>query len=56
MGRRLRPLLAAPSARAHFDGIERVAQCTFEDVDVPAENLIGEENQGWIIAKYLLTL
>jgi alkylation response protein AidB-like acyl-CoA dehydrogenase len=39
-----------------LDGIERVAQCTFEDVEVPAENLIGEENQGWGIAKYLLTL
>ena len=39
-----------------LDGIERVAQCTFEDVEVPAENLIGEEGQGWSIAKYLLTL
>ncbi len=39
-----------------LDGMERVAQCTFEDVEVPAENLIGEENQGWGIAKYLLTL
>jgi alkylation response protein AidB-like acyl-CoA dehydrogenase len=39
-----------------LDGMERVAQCTFEDVEVPAENLIGEENQGWSIAKYLLTL
>ena len=39
-----------------LDGMERVAQCTFEYVEVPAENLIGEENQGWGIAKYLLTL
>jgi alkylation response protein AidB-like acyl-CoA dehydrogenase len=39
-----------------LDGIERVAQCTFEDVEVPAENLLGEENRGWGIAKYLLTL
>ena len=39
-----------------LDGTERVAQCTFEDVEVPAENLIGPENQGWGIAKYLLTL
>jgi len=39
-----------------LDGVERVAQCTFEDVDVPAENLIGPEGQGWGIAKYLLTL
>ena len=48
-GLSLRPILL-------LDSIERVAQCTFEDVEVPAENLIGEENQGWAIAKYLLTL
>jgi alkylation response protein AidB-like acyl-CoA dehydrogenase len=36
--------------------MERVAQCTFEDVEVPVENLIGPEGQGWGIAKYLLTL
>ncbi|HEY2111578.1 MAG TPA: acyl-CoA dehydrogenase family protein [Dongiaceae bacterium] len=39
-----------------LDGVERVAQCTFEDVEVPAKNLIGPEGQGWGIAKYLLTL
>jgi len=39
-----------------LDGMERVAQCTFEDVEVPVENLIGTEGQGWGIAKYLLTL
>ena len=48
-GLSLRPILL-------IDGIEQVAQCTFEDVEVPQENLIGEENQGWSIAKYLLTL
>jgi alkylation response protein AidB-like acyl-CoA dehydrogenase len=48
-GLSLRPILL-------LDGIERVAQCIFEDVEVPTENLIGEENQGWAIAKYLLTL
>ena len=48
-GLSLRPILL-------LDGIERVAQCTFEDVEVPIENLIGKENQGWSIAKYLLTL
>lgn len=26
----------------------------FDDVPVPVENLVGEENQGWTIAKYLL--
>jgi alkylation response protein AidB-like acyl-CoA dehydrogenase len=39
-----------------LDGEERVAQCTFEDVEVPAENVIGKEGEGWSIAKYLLTL
>jgi len=39
-----------------FDGIEKVGQCFFDDVEVPAENLVGEENQGWPLAKYLLTL
>ena len=27
----------------------------FEDVRVPAANLVGEENLGWTYAKYLLT-
>ncbi len=27
----------------------------FEDVKVPKKNLVGEENKGWTIAKYLLT-
>jgi len=26
----------------------------FEDVRVPAANIVGEENQGWTVAKYLL--
>ena len=29
-------------------------QVFFEDVRVPKENLIGEENKGWTYAKYLL--
>ena len=48
-GLSLRPILL-------LDGVEQVAQCTFEDVELPAENLIGEEGRGWSIAKYLLTL
>jgi len=39
-----------------FDGIETVAQCFFDNVRVPASQLIGTENEGWSIAKYLLTL
>ena len=39
-----------------IDGIERVAQCTFDNVEIPVENIIGKEGEGWSIAKYLLTL
>jgi len=35
-------------------GRHEVNQVFFDDVRIPAENLIGEENQGWEIAKYLL--
>ena len=31
-----------------------VNQVFFEDVKVPKENLVGEENKGWTYAKYLL--
>ena len=37
-----------------IDGGFEVNEVFFEDVRVPAENLIGEENQGWTIAKFLL--
>jgi alkylation response protein AidB-like acyl-CoA dehydrogenase len=36
------------------DGGFEVNEVFFEDVRVPAENLIGEENQGWTMAKFLL--
>ncbi len=32
-----------------------VNEVFFDDVRVPAENLVGEENQGWSYAKFLLT-
>jgi acyl-CoA dehydrogenase len=35
-------------------GADTQAQVFFEDVRVPAENIIGEENDGWTVAKYLL--
>ena len=35
-------------------GQQEVNQVFFEDVKVPKENLIGEENKGWTYAKYLL--
>jgi hypothetical protein len=37
-----------------IDGGFEVNEVFFEDVRVPAENLIGEENQGWTMAKFLL--
>ncbi|MET4103515.1 alkylation response protein AidB-like acyl-CoA dehydrogenase [Roseovarius sp. MBR-78] len=38
-----------------IDGEAEVNEVWFDNVEVPAENLVGEENQGWTIAKYLLT-
>ncbi len=38
-----------------LDGEHEVNEVWFEDVKVPARNLVGEENKGWTYAKYLLT-
>ena len=38
-----------------IDGEAEVNEVWFKDVRVPVENLVGEENKGWTIAKYLLT-
>lgn len=38
-----------------LDGEPEVNEVHFDDVRVPAENLIGEENKGWTYAKVLLT-
>ena len=37
-----------------LDGEHEVNEVFFDDVEVPAENLVGEENKGWTYAKYLL--
>jgi len=37
-----------------LDGEHEVNEVFFDNVEVPAENLVGEENQGWTYAKYLL--
>jgi alkylation response protein AidB-like acyl-CoA dehydrogenase len=37
-----------------ISGDHELNQVFFDDLRVPAEGLIGEENQGWAIAKYLL--
>ncbi len=39
-----------------IDGGHEVNEVFFDDVRVPAENLVGEENKGWDYAKYLLGL
>jgi alkylation response protein AidB-like acyl-CoA dehydrogenase len=36
------------------DGSKEVNEIWFEDVEVSAENLVGEENKGWTYAKFLL--
>jgi alkylation response protein AidB-like acyl-CoA dehydrogenase len=37
-----------------MDGEAEVNEVFFDDVEVPIENLVGEENKGWTYAKYLL--
>jgi alkylation response protein AidB-like acyl-CoA dehydrogenase len=37
-----------------LDGEHEVNEVFFDNVQVPAENLVGEENKGWTYAKYLL--
>ncbi len=37
-----------------LDGAHEVNEVWFEDVKVPVENLVGQENQGWTYAKFLL--
>jgi alkylation response protein AidB-like acyl-CoA dehydrogenase len=37
-----------------IDGGHEVNEVFFEDVRVPGENLVGEENRGWDYAKFLL--
>ena len=38
-----------------LDGDHEVNEVWFDNVEVPAENLIGEENKGWTYAKHLLS-
>ena len=38
-----------------LDGAHEVNEVFFDNVKVPVENLVGEENKGWTCAKYLLT-
>lgn len=38
-----------------IDGGYEVSEVFFDDVRVPVENRVGEENHGWTVAKFLLT-
>jgi alkylation response protein AidB-like acyl-CoA dehydrogenase len=46
-GVRVRPIVT-------LDGDVEVNEVWLEDVEVPVDNLVGEENHGWTYAKYLL--
>lgn len=52
--------MASPGVRVEplltFDGVHEVNQVFFDDVRVPCSNRLGEEDQGWGVAKYLLML
>src|SRR5947209_1133939 len=37
-----------------MDGAHEVNEVFFDDVKVPAENLVHEDGKGWTVAKYLL--
>jgi alkylation response protein AidB-like acyl-CoA dehydrogenase len=47
LGITVRPLIL-------MDGAHEVNEVFFDDVKVPAENLVHRENDGWTVAKYLL--
>jgi alkylation response protein AidB-like acyl-CoA dehydrogenase len=38
-----------------LDGEREINEVWFDEVQVPVENLVGEENKGWTYAKFLLT-
>ena len=50
-GIEVRPLITLDQSPEPY---QEVNQVFFEDVRVPKENLVGEENKGWTYAKYLL--
>ncbi|MBE8190604.1 MAG: pimeloyl-CoA dehydrogenase large subunit [Alphaproteobacteria bacterium] len=50
-GVRVEPIITLDASR---NNQQEVNQVFFEDVKVPKENLVGEENKGWTYAKYLL--
>ncbi len=51
-GIRVEPIITADNTRVA--NRHEVNQVFFDNVKVPVENLVGEENKGWTCAKYLL--
>src|SRR5258708_33513416 len=47
-GSRLRPIIM-------LDGEHEINEIWFDNVQVPVQNLVGEEHKGWTYAKFLLT-
>ena len=51
--------MKSPGVSVHpivlLDGEAEVNEVFFDNVEVPVENLIGEENKGWTYAKHLLS-
>jgi alkylation response protein AidB-like acyl-CoA dehydrogenase len=51
--------MKSPGVTVHpiitIDGEHEINDIFFDDVQVPAENLVGEENKGWTYAKFLLS-
>ncbi|MDO9247239.1 MAG: pimeloyl-CoA dehydrogenase large subunit, partial [Phenylobacterium sp.] len=47
-------IVPLPTLDGPPDGEQEINQVFFENVRVPVANRIGEENQGWTYAKYLL--
>jgi pimeloyl-CoA dehydrogenase len=47
-GIKIRPIIS-------IDGAHHLNEVFFEDVIVPAKNIVGEEGRGWDCAKYLLS-
>ncbi len=47
-------IVPLPTLDGPPDGEQEINQVFFENVRVPVDNRIGEENQGWTYAKYLL--
>jgi alkylation response protein AidB-like acyl-CoA dehydrogenase len=45
---------ALPTLDGPMEGQQEINQVFYDDVRVPAANLIGEEGKGWTYAKYLL--